>query len=179
MPSRQRDPNASKSRILQAARAAFADQGFAGASMSAIAEGAGESQGLIHHHFGSKENLWNVVVSQACEESAGAYAPLLRGIPTMDGLRAVLRAQVVFFRERPEVLRVLQWSTLQASPSSDSPGHFDSSRDTSARADVSEFLSRGQQGGAFSTDLSAAQLSALLRSAVFAWAQSVSDGATR
>ncbi len=174
MPFRQRDPNASKSRILQAARAAFADQGFAGASMSAIAEGAGESQGLIHHHFGSKDDLWKAVLIQALDEAAGVDATLLRCTPTMDGLRAVLRAQVVFFRERPDVLRLLQWSTLQPSPSRDSQGHFDSSQDTNARADVIEFISRGQAVGAFRTDLSASQSSVLLQSAVFAWVRTQS-----
>src|ERR1700759_379023 len=47
--------------ILDAAEAQFSELGFAGASMSVIAEGARVSKALLHHHFGSKEGLWHAV----------------------------------------------------------------------------------------------------------------------
>jgi TetR/AcrR family transcriptional regulator len=55
--------------ILEAALAAFAEHGFHGANMRDIAGRAGVSQGLVHHHFGSKEALWTFVGShQRCTE---------------------------------------------------------------------------------------------------------------
>ena len=44
--------------ILAAARAAFAERGFDGASMREIAAAAGVDQALIHHYFGSKQQLF-------------------------------------------------------------------------------------------------------------------------
>jgi AcrR family transcriptional regulator len=51
-------------RLLQAATEAFASHGFEGASTHAIAEAVGAPQGLIRHHFGSKQGLWSAVVDR-------------------------------------------------------------------------------------------------------------------
>lgn len=44
--------------ILTAARAAFAERGFDGASIRAIATGAGVDPALVHHYFGTKSKLF-------------------------------------------------------------------------------------------------------------------------
>ncbi|MGS2615247.1 TetR/AcrR family transcriptional regulator [Micromonospora sp. LZ34] len=44
--------------ILDAARAAFAERGFDGASIRAIAAAAGVDPALVHHYFGSKDQLF-------------------------------------------------------------------------------------------------------------------------
>jgi AcrR family transcriptional regulator len=48
--------------ILDAARAAFADRGFDGASIRAIASAAGVDPALVHHYFGAKEQLFLATV---------------------------------------------------------------------------------------------------------------------
>jgi AcrR family transcriptional regulator len=44
--------------ILDAARSAFADKGFDGASIRGIATGAGVDPALVHHYFGTKNQLF-------------------------------------------------------------------------------------------------------------------------
>lgn len=44
-------------RIVDAAAEAFGEQGFRGASMSAVAKAAGVSKGLLHYHFKNKDEL--------------------------------------------------------------------------------------------------------------------------
>jgi AcrR family transcriptional regulator len=44
--------------ILEAARKAFADKGFDGATMRSIASDAGVDAALVHHYFGSKEDVF-------------------------------------------------------------------------------------------------------------------------
>jgi AcrR family transcriptional regulator len=44
--------------ILEAARKAFAEKGFDGASIRAIATSAGVDPALVHHYFGSKDQLF-------------------------------------------------------------------------------------------------------------------------
>ena len=53
-----RNPEATKKAILDAAERVFFEKGFAQVSTSEIAEEAGVTKSLIHHHFGSKEALW-------------------------------------------------------------------------------------------------------------------------
>src|SRR5436305_15244061 len=49
--------------ILAAAREAFADRGFDRASIRAIATGAGVDPALVHHYFGTKEELFLATVN--------------------------------------------------------------------------------------------------------------------
>ncbi len=44
--------------ILAAARQAFAEKGFDGASIRQIATGAGVDPALVHHYFGTKDQLF-------------------------------------------------------------------------------------------------------------------------
>lgn len=49
-------------KILAAAEVVFAQKGFDGTGMKAIAERAGVSQGLLHYHFGTKDRLYAEVI---------------------------------------------------------------------------------------------------------------------
>ncbi len=52
------DPAVTRRRILQAARAAFAEAGYERATIRAIAGRAEVDPALVHHHFGTKEELF-------------------------------------------------------------------------------------------------------------------------
>jgi len=60
--ARRRNPEASRAAILAAARAAFAEQGYARATMRDIARRAGVTHGLVTLHFTSKEQLFLAAV---------------------------------------------------------------------------------------------------------------------
>lgn len=51
-------------RILNAARAEFIANGFAGARMLAIARAAGVNHALLHYYFGSKDKLYQAAVRE-------------------------------------------------------------------------------------------------------------------
>jgi len=55
---RRPGPTTTPDQILDAARALFADCGYQGATMRAIAERAGVNSALVHHYFTSKELLY-------------------------------------------------------------------------------------------------------------------------
>jgi AcrR family transcriptional regulator len=48
--------------LLERARAAFAEHGFADAPLDALLHGTGLSKGALYHHFGSKQGLFVAVV---------------------------------------------------------------------------------------------------------------------
>jgi AcrR family transcriptional regulator len=59
-PRRGRRPGAPDTRaaILAAARGLFAEKGYTGTSVRAIASAAGVDAALVHHYFGSKDDLF-------------------------------------------------------------------------------------------------------------------------
>jgi hypothetical protein len=59
---RTRDPEAKQVAILTAAREEFAEHGFAGTTIRAIARRAGVTHGLVMLHFSSKEQLFLAAV---------------------------------------------------------------------------------------------------------------------
>jgi TetR/AcrR family transcriptional regulator, transcriptional repressor of aconitase len=64
-PSGATDRSTTHSRILAAAERLFAEDGYAGVSMPAIAKASGITAGAIYKHFDSKEDLFFEVVRRA------------------------------------------------------------------------------------------------------------------
>ena len=64
-PSRVRDANATRGRILDAARREFARLGYGGARIDTIAERARANKRMIYHYFGGKEALFTAVLEEA------------------------------------------------------------------------------------------------------------------
>ncbi|MGW8381111.1 TetR family transcriptional regulator [Streptomyces sp. ODS28] len=62
---------AARDRILSAARAEFAERGYEKTSIRGIARGADVDPALVHHYFGSKEEVFAAAVE-------GAFAPALQ-----------------------------------------------------------------------------------------------------
>lgn len=55
---RRPGPSTTRDDILAAARLTFAERGFDGTTIRAIAARAGVNQGLVHHFFGTKEQIF-------------------------------------------------------------------------------------------------------------------------
>jgi AcrR family transcriptional regulator len=92
--------------ILDAATAVFGTDGFAGTSVSTIAEGAGISKPLIYNYFGSKEGLFTAclhrngaLLADEIERIArGGDVGPIRGLKTLEGIFAVLEDQPLMWR---------------------------------------------------------------------------------
>jgi len=54
----------SRTAILESAERAFADQGFGGASIRAIAREAGVNQAMVHYYYQNKDQLFRSVVAR-------------------------------------------------------------------------------------------------------------------
>ena len=85
---RARDPAATRARILAAAERLFAERGYDGVSMPAIAEAASITPGAIYRHFEGKAALFFEVVRRAVE-AAPTTAAAGAGLP---GLPATVAA---------------------------------------------------------------------------------------
>ena len=72
---RQRDPERTKARILEAATAEFGAKGFAAARVSDIADRAGVNKQLISYYFGGKQGLYNEIAERWQQTSADMAGP--------------------------------------------------------------------------------------------------------
>ncbi len=92
--------------ILQAAEQVFARAGFAGASMSELAQAAGLPKSTLHYYFGTKEALYRAVLANILAlwlEGAEAIQP--EAAPA-DALRQYIRHKMQLTAERPDASRV-------------------------------------------------------------------------
>ncbi|MET9803709.1 TetR/AcrR family transcriptional regulator [Streptomyces sp. NPDC006368] len=68
---------ATRQRLLEAAVACLAERGWAGSTVSVVAERAGVSRGAAQHHFPTREDLFTAAVEYVAEERSQA----LRALP--------------------------------------------------------------------------------------------------
>lgn len=85
-------------RILDAARAEFAQRGFPGARLQDIAERAGLTHPTLLYHFGSKERLYAAVIEQAMEDWAEMTSLAVAAAPPgFERVAALVDAGLEFF----------------------------------------------------------------------------------
>jgi AcrR family transcriptional regulator len=108
--ARQRQREATRERILEAAVEAFAEKGFLGASTREIARRAGANQGLITYHFRSKDELWRAAADTIFE---GLDTQLAEGLGAVgqgdlrERAREAIRMYVRFAAAHPELFRLM------------------------------------------------------------------------
>ena len=103
-------PEAHEAAILDAAASVFADNGFAGARVEAIARAAGINKAMLYYRVGDKARLYELVVMRqfgrvACMVEGAAEAP---GEPAAK-LERVLSALAGLFEEDPRLPRFMAW----------------------------------------------------------------------
>ncbi|SMO74573.1 TetR/AcrR family transcriptional regulator [Paracoccus laeviglucosivorans] len=96
-----------RARLITAARRAFAEKGYANASMDDLTAAAGLTRGALYHSFGDKRGLLAAVVNQIDEEMAArAQAIGDRIDDEWEALMAVGAAYIELALE-PEIQRIV------------------------------------------------------------------------
>ena len=99
-------------RLLQIAAKLFADKGYAGVSMRAIANAAGITQAAIYHHFANKEALYFAAVRHLHEDiSAELTSGLSTSAPAEERF-ALLVAQMLSRLDAEEDFRHIYFREL-------------------------------------------------------------------
>ena len=102
-----RDPDATRTRILDAAEAEFAAYGIAGARVDRIAENAQANKALIYKYFGNKEELFDVVFAQRAMSFVNEVEFDANDLPGYAGRAFDL------YERFPTVLRLTSWYGLE------------------------------------------------------------------
>jgi TetR/AcrR family transcriptional regulator len=134
---RQRDPERTRARILEAATVEFSAHGYAGARVGRIAELAGVNKQLISYYFGGKEGLYRTIV-------AGWF----QGEQDAEGTREVMSLPELvasYIRDvSPELGRLLIWEGLTTGDGAGDPGG--NVRDLRMSAAVEDLKARQRAG---------------------------------
>lgn len=112
------DAEATKGRILASARALFADVGLDGASIRDVAAGAGVSLGMVHHYFGSKDDLYGACIDAVYVELSEMQRELQAELAKVGSPAALLERGVTtayrFARAHHVAVRLLVRTTVGA-----------------------------------------------------------------
>lgn len=112
---RKRDSEATKTAILDAAETLFTEKGFADVSLTQLAKAAGVTKSLIHHHFGSKENLWSEVKARFFGAFfEGQIRRLLDNQPSLNLIKESIISYFKYLQTRPQFVRMNCWMLLEA-----------------------------------------------------------------
>ncbi len=155
---RKRDADATKARILDAAKKEFARLGLGGARVDEIAERAKTNKRMIYHYFGSKEFLFQTVVEQAYLDIRTAEQELALGhLPPREALETLVRFTWKYYLDNPEFITLVNSENLhQARHVKNSQKIQTASRQLVDM--VGEILKRGVAEGVFRAGIDPVQL---------------------
>lgn len=152
-PRPQRDPVRTRAAILAAATAEFAEHGFSGARVDAIAARAGINKRMLYHYFGDKEALYLVVLEEAYAGIRGAEATLDLGRrQPEEGLRELTIFTWRYFVEHPEFISLLHTENLMRARFLAGSTRIREMQ-TNLMVELAAILERGGQAGVFAEGL--------------------------
>ncbi len=153
-----RDAEATRARLLAAAKTEFATHGIAGARVDRIADAAGANKAQIYHYFESKDGLFDAVFGGSAEQSLeGGY---------FDAENLPETAGRIFdqFAGDPELARLTAWYRLERSGTPDSIAAV-----ATANARKIDAIRAAQRSGIISDRLPADVLLVLILTPSTAW----------
>jgi AcrR family transcriptional regulator len=147
-----------RTRILDAALAEFAEQGFAGARVDSIAERAGINKRMLYVYVGNKEALWLAVLERVYEAMRVEERQLkTEHLSPQKGVEALVRFNFRYHVDHPEFVTMVNDENLQ--------GGRNLARSERVQemyspllALIDDLLIRGRADGVFRPDVDARQL---------------------
>jgi AcrR family transcriptional regulator len=98
-----------REQILEAARACFAEQGYAATTIEQIAARSGASNGSIYHHFGAKDGILAALYTSALASYQQELLALLRSRAgdAEGGIREAVLHHLAWVEAHPDETRTL------------------------------------------------------------------------
>jgi len=139
--SHRRDVRAA---VLAAAARLFAERGYAGTSMDAVARAAGISKATLYHHIASKDALFSAVVEERAHRLVAAVEPDDRPLPAL--LAAFARRFVRLVAE-PDSLALYRMVIAESMRRPDLARRFHETGPARVRAHLAALLERAAARG--------------------------------
>ncbi|MDT5149517.1 MAG: hypothetical protein QOI01_1250 [Mycobacterium sp.] len=103
----QRDAEATKKRLVEAATAEFTEYGIGGARVDRIAEVAQANKAQIYHYFGSKDDLFDAVFNEAVVDTFAQIHIEADDLPASAGRLFDL------YEDNPGMAKLSTWHRLE------------------------------------------------------------------
>jgi TetR/AcrR family transcriptional regulator len=158
--------------VIDAAERLFAEHGFAATSMRDISAASGISHPLIHHHFGSKDDLYSAVKRHMVEGYARRFPVAARATSRPLSVRAEMRRLMTYLSENEVMFRLCAWSRLEGDHQV-WPGEPDLLDTLRSR------IQAAQRRRLIRTDLDPATLSLMILGLIFFWVENRAHFAER
>jgi AcrR family transcriptional regulator len=108
-----RDPDATRLRILAAAKTEFARKGLGGARVDAIAARARANKRMMYHYFGNKDALFRITLEEAYGAIRKAEAALeLEKDDPVSAVRRLVRFTWQYYLDNPEFITLVNSENL-------------------------------------------------------------------
>jgi AcrR family transcriptional regulator len=155
---KSRDPNATRARILAAAKAEFARKGLGGARVDDIAARAKANKRMLYHYFGNKDDLFRITLEDAYADIREAEARLeIEKDDPITALKRLIRFTWNYYIDNPEFITLVNSENLhKARHIKESERMREINRPFVAR--MRSLLERGAKARLFRPDLDAAQV---------------------
>lgn len=112
-PVRTRDPERTKGQILSAALVEFAENGFDGAKVQKIANGAQCNARLIYHYFDNKERLYIAALQKIYSDLRAQEEDLhLEVLPPDEAIERLVETTFEYFEDNPAFLAITRSENL-------------------------------------------------------------------
>ena len=155
---RVNDPEGTKRNIVEVATREFAQKGYGGARVDAIAGRTRTSKRMIYYYFGGKEGLYLAVLEEAYSSIRRAEATLdLERLPPAKALSTLIAFTFDYYTAHPEFVRLVMNENIMDGV------HMARSK-TIGRLNVTvidalrRLIARGQDEGVFRRDIDPIEL---------------------
>jgi AcrR family transcriptional regulator len=142
-----RDAEATKRRILQAARSEFARFGLGGARIERIAKAARTNKRMLYYYFGNKEGLFLAALEATYDDIRAAERRLhMEALEPLEAIERLVRFTWDYFVAHPEFMMMLNSENLHKAR------HLKKSKQIHAMnspliAMIGKILNRGEKEG--------------------------------
>ena len=156
--TRTRDPDATRARILAAAKSEFAKKGLGGARVDDIAAKAKINKRMLYHYFGNKEELFQRTLEDAYGAFRAAEAALkIEQDEPITALKRLVTFTWDYYLANPEFITLVNSENLhKARHIKASEAMDDMNKPFVAR--MQKLLQRGVAQGLFRSDLDPVQI---------------------
>ena len=155
VPERQRDPERTRTGILDAATAEFAERGYDGARVDDIAARTRTTKRMIYYYFGGKKQLYSAVLERAYARIRAAEQTV--NVDHLDPVMAIRRLAEVTFdhhEANPDFVRLVRIENIHhAEHIAELPSLI--RVNTPAIRLLGDILDRGRAQGLFRDDIDA------------------------
>lgn len=164
---RRHDPARTRQDILAVATEEFAEQGFSGARVDAIAARTRTTKRMIYYYFGSKEDLYLAVLEEAYQSIRRIEAELhLERFSPVDAIRRLVEFAFDYHERNPQFVQLINGENVNKAATLARSGRL-SGLSASVIETLGRVLDRGQREGVFRAEVDPVDLHMMISAFCF------------